>query len=89
VVVLRGDHLLKIKLYDAIKRIRRYNKKTYKTLFKTPQRAMKEVGAKNVLMIKEINTYIDDDGVDGISNKKGKQFKNRKESNKYFRSIYK
>ena len=55
-----------IKKYQVILK----DNKIYKTLFKTPQRAIKEVGAKNVLMIKEINTYVDDDGVDGISNKK-------------------
>ena len=46
-----------IKKYQVILK----DNKIYKTLFKTPQRAIKEVGATNVLKIKEINTYVDEE----------------------------
>jgi hypothetical protein len=46
-----------IKKYQVILK----DNKIYKTLFKTPQRAIREVGITNVLQIKEINTYVDEE----------------------------
>jgi len=46
-----------IKKYQVILK----DNKIYKTLFKTPQRAIKEVGATNVLSLKEINIYADEE----------------------------
>ena len=46
-----------IKKYQVILK----DNKIYKKLFKTPQKAIKTVGATNVLSLKEINIYTDEE----------------------------
>ena len=58
------------------------NGKTYSKSFKTEQKAISEVGIKNIETIKEILTMEMDTTSDGLTNQRGKQFLGRKQSNR-------
>ena len=58
------------------------NGKTHSKSFKTEQKAISEVGIKNIETIKEILTMEMDTASDGLTNQRGKQFLSRKQSNR-------